>query len=217
MNIFNKKISASSIIMNVLQLCSIFFSAAGSSNTNKSPLPQRISSTQNTSEDSVNATLIYSASGIYSGNDATKDDTAETDERSSQAVKSKRGGKTFFKKKDKILKRNVGSIEAHGFISSFNELTSNNLPVITSARTTMPKSLNGKKYERDNHGINDDTNKLFDEQILCKKNAKCDPNKYSKQTFKYFLHNSHCGICEKREKCSYLSINIIIIDIRANT
>lgn len=162
------------------------FSAAGSSNANKSSLPQRVSSTQNTSEDSVNATWIYSASGIYSGNEAIKDDTAETDERSSQVVKSKRGGggKTFFnKKRDKILKRNVGSVEAHGFISSFNELTSNNLPVITSARTTMPKSLTGKKCERDNHGINDDTNELFEEKILSKKTAKCDPNKYSKQTF----------------------------------
>lgn len=148
---------------------------------------------QTTSDDSVNVTFINTPSKkCNTVNDSTlKDETAETDERSSHAVKSKRSSKTFFKKKDKVPKRSIANNEAHGFISSFNQLTSNNLPVITSATTTMLKNITSKKCERssggngngDNYGVIENTNDPTAEQILNKKAAKDELNKYRKHRF----------------------------------
>lgn len=215
----------------------LFFSATTSENFNRSPVPQRLFSMQNTSDDSVNVTLVSSptkkkrdltatatatpkassvipfvSAGAAIPNDAiTKDETVETDERSSntsQAIKSNsktRSSKSFFKRKDKTAKqRNSANntnknTEAHGFISSFNQITSNNLPVITSATTTMLRNAvsgggsgsgSNRKGER-NSGmdhyatefIDDFTNDYSMEQILNKKSAKDESNKYSKTHF----------------------------------
>lgn len=133
----------------------------------------------------------------------TKDETVEMDDRASitnQAIKPNsktRTSKSFFKRKDKSAKQRTSSNhshnsnEAHGFISSFNQITSNNLPVITSATTTMLRNVSGgvgggggggcsishKKTEI----IDDFTNDYSMEQILNKQIAKDEANnKYSK-------------------------------------
>lgn len=127
-------------------------------------------------------------------NNPNRDDTGETDERSSRtiaAISAKRSSKTFFKKKDKAPKRNITNNDAHGFISSFNQLTSNNLPVITSATTTMLKQVNSNKYECDNHEYTvEDSDELFAKQntiILNKKTAHDDQSKYSESEYTYIM------------------------------
>lgn len=163
---------------------------------------------RNTSDDSVNVTFINSAVKLRkeTPNDTiVKDDTnVETDERSnnSQAIKPKRSGKTFFKKKEKVPKRSIANNEAHGFISSFNQLTSNNLPVITSATTTMLQSVTNMKGERsgisasnsDNQCIIDDYNEITTDQILNKKAAKDELNKYSKIILRFNLFWNFFGL-----------------------
>lgn len=159
----------------------------------KSPLSQRLFSIQNTSDDSMN--MIFNNSSLHTRepiNNPNRDDTGETDERCAKSTK--RSSKTFFKKKDKALKRNITNNDAHGFISSFNQLTSNNLPVITSATTTMLKHVTSNKYERDNHECTvEDSDELLAEQnaiILNKKTAQDEQSKYSKCTI-------HIGLYEK--------------------
>lgn len=184
--------------------------SSSSSKANKSPLPQRLFCIQNTSDDSVNVTFNSPLNKSEATNDACRDDTGETDERSknSQAIAvtattaaaaaatvaataktTKRSSKTFFMKKDKAPKRNTtnNNNEAHGFISSFNQLTSNNLPVITSATTTMLKHITSNKCDkRDNHHecTIDDSDELSAKHnsaiILNKKCGKDDRSKYSK-------------------------------------
>lgn len=200
---------------------------------------------QNTSDDSVNVTFVsspttkkrdlpppatataaaskstpkipFASAGAAIPSDAiTKDETVETDERSSNASqaikpnsKATRSSKSFFKRKDKSAKqqqqqqRNSNANtstntnnESHGFISSFNQITSNNLPVITSATTTMLRnavsgggggSSANRKGERhsamDNFTtefIDDFTNDYAMEQILNRKCTKDESSKYSK-------------------------------------
>lgn len=164
----------------------------------RSVLPQKLFSRQNTSDDSVNVTISNSPS--IKKEPAIETCSGEADERlsqsqsQSQTVKPNRSSKTFFKKKDKVPKNN----EAHGFISSFNQLTSNNLPVITSATTTMIKHASNK-CERDNHAIVDDTvgHSVFENALgQSKANAKDDRSKYSKWSL-WFLLNVNF---EKRKK-----------------
>lgn len=154
---------------------------------------------QTTSDDSVNGGALSTAASHKAESliEACKEDAGETDDRSSnsQAVKSHRRSNNFFKKKDKVPKRNNANNEAHGFISSFNQLTSNNLPVITSATTAMLKHTKANnKCERDNHGATiDDTNELSatvqNAPIQCssKANAKDDRSKYSEYSLFVFL------------------------------
>lgn len=180
--------------------------ATGNDSLNRSPLPHRVFSMQNTSDDSVNVTFINTPTKKCDTiNDTAIIDAAETDERSNKcpAVKSKRSSKTFFKKKDKVSKRSIANNEAHGFISSFNQLTSNNLPMITSATTTMLKNVTSKKCERsgggggggsDNHGVIEDTNDPTAEQILNKKTAKDELNKYRKHVFSLFIFSVRFSI-----------------------
>lgn len=164
----------------------------------RSVLPQKLFSRQNTSEDSVNVTISNSPS--IKKEPAIETCSGEADERlcqsQSQTVKPNRSSKTFFKKKDKVPKNN----ESHGFISSFNQLTSNNLPVITSATTTMIKHANtSNKCECDNHAIVDDTvgHSVFENtRGQSKANAKDDRSKYSKWSL-WFLLNLNF---EKRKK-----------------
>lgn len=191
--------------------------AAASDNANRSPLPHRVFSMQNTSDDSVNVTFINTPSKkCNTVNDSTlKDETAETDERSSHAVKSKRSSKTFFKKKDKVPKRSIANNEAHGFISSFNQLTSNNLPVITSATTTMLKNITSKKCERssggngDNYGVIENTNDPTAEQILNKKAAKDELNKYRKHA----LYSTVFFMQLLDAPCERIEILTVIVDL----
>lgn len=165
--------------------------------------------------------LPRASAGAAIPNDAiTKDDTIETDERSSttsQAIQSNsktRSSKSFFKRKDKSSKqrsnanRNSNNTsncnEAHGFISSFNQIkssqiTANNLPVITSATTTAMLHRNNVAGGGGggNGNFNTNTNKITKitddfindysmEQILNKKIARDEPNKYSKRNFHLF-------------------------------
>lgn len=177
----------------------------------KSPVPQRLFSMQNTSDDSVNATLSNSplkkreptTTVMMATNDSIRDDT---DERSSNmqpatattvaataAKSTKRSSKTFFKRKDKSVPKRSSNHEVHGFISSFNQLTSNNnLPVITSATTTMlkQKHVTSNKCEHDNHGtIVDDSDDLSAEHNANKKFALDDRSKYSK-SFSFLLSST---------------------------
>lgn len=106
---------------------------------NKSPIPQRLFSRQNESDENVNGTfnsILIKSSGT--NDDRMKDSNCEIDEQysSEHAFSSKRKNKIFFKKKNKSTKRINDCNETHGFISSFNQLTSNYLPVITSTTTT---------------------------------------------------------------------------------
>lgn len=144
----------------------------------KSPLTsQRPISMQNiTSDDSVNVTSgnvtsatlppsppspsLAAATAVTEAqqrrehtNDLFQENAGEAVERSSysQAIATKpsttRNNKTsFFKKKEKLSKRS----NDHGFISSFNQLTSNNLPLITSAtrikHVTIPRNIYAPNY-----------------------------------------------------------------------
>ncbi|XP_055316211.1 dentin sialophosphoprotein [Sitodiplosis mosellana] len=182
------------------------FNVSTAGKANKSPLPQRLFSMQNTSDDSVNATLSNSPSNIRDPttttttmrtmttttttkmNDPSRDDTDERSSNSQAAIaaatvakSTKRSSKTFFKKKDKsVPKRSNANNESHGFISSFNQLTSNNLPVITSATTTMlkQKHVTSNKCERDNHGPIDEGDDISAEHNSNKKAAQDDRSKY---------------------------------------
>lgn len=163
--------------------------------------------------------IPFASAGAAIPSDAiTKDETVETDERSSNTSqankttsKATRSSKSFFKRKDKSAKQqqqqhqrnsnaNTSTYESHGFISSFNQITSNNLPVITSATTTMLRnavngsgagstSIGNKKGERNSamdtfttEFIDDFTNDYAMEQILNRKTAKDECSKYSKTT-----------------------------------
>lgn len=242
------------LIFFIFRLC-VFshYSATASDSFNRSPVPQRLFSI-NTPDESVNVTFVsspaqkkrdpaatavtatakstsripFASAGAAIPNDTiTKDETVETDERSSnasQAIKTNskatRSSKSFFKRKDKSAKQQRGSgantnktnnhknNESHGFISSFNQITSNNLPVISSATTTMLRnavsgggggggagSITNKKGERNSamdtfatEFIDDFTNDYSMEQILNKKHkAKDDFSKYSKHSQLPFL------------------------------
>lgn len=182
----------------------------------------------------VKASAIpYASAGAAIPNDGiTKDETLETDERSSntsQANKTNsktRSSKSFFKRKAKSVKQrnssNNNSNEAHGFISSFNQITSNNLPVITSATTTMLRNVvsgsgtsgGNKRSGADNFatGIIDDcTSDYSMEQILNKKIAKDELNKYSKRKetcYKCTLYSILIWMCQ-------LQVEVRLVLIRA--
>lgn len=168
---------------------------------------------QNTSDDSVNATLSNSPSNKRepTTTTATTNDRDDTDDRSSNSQvatatvavapattttatttkSTKLSSKTFFKKKDKsVPKRSNASNEVHGFISSFNQLTSNNLPVITSTMLKQ-KHVTSNKCERDNHGTTIvDSDDHSAEHNANKKStvAQDDRGKYSEcDIFPYFF------------------------------
>lgn len=67
---------------------------------------------------------------------------------------------TFFKRNDKVSKCcDANNANAHGFISSFNQLTSNNLPVIASTKPTTiqltPTNTNNKKHNNNYNNADD--------------------------------------------------------------
>lgn len=182
----------------------------------KTALPQRLFSMQNTSDDSVNGGAPSNAASNKAESliEVCKEDAGETDDRSSnsQAVKSHRRSNNFFKKKDKVPKRNNANNEAHGFISSFNQLTSNNLPVITTATTAMLKHTKANnKCERDNHAATIDDNSELSAagqnapiQCTSKANAKDDRSKYSEYSSFMFLTVSFCLIYIKWGKWDFV-------------
>lgn len=94
-------------------------------------------------------------SGASNENNTCKENIDETDECCSSQARSttttKRNSNKFFKKKDKVSSANN---EMHGFISSFNQLTSKNF---TSATKTMLKHVTSNKCERANHCTVDDS------------------------------------------------------------
>lgn len=111
----------------------------------KSTIPQRLYSRQNTSDDSVNVTfssVLINDDGI---DHIDGDDLSAIHTEFDSTMKS--SCKKFLKKKDKLgrsFTKNMAiaknsDLHSHGFISSFNQLTSNALPVIT---TTKLKNIN---------------------------------------------------------------------------
>lgn len=116
----------------------------GKSSVLKSPKSQRISTRPTTSDDNVNVTF-----GRVLVNDAMVDNNDVSDKSSESC--SKRSTKRTFKKKDKLASgsnSNAVTNDARGFISSFNHLTSNHLPVIT---TTKLKSAGDGDLNRPHH------------------------------------------------------------------
>ncbi|XP_031619449.1 uncharacterized protein LOC116338380 [Contarinia nasturtii] len=164
------------------------FNVSASGRVIKSPLTQKM--IFDTSDDNVTAANVPTSnrSGTSNENNQCKENIDETDECCSSQAKStmmtttttKRNSKPFFKKKDKVSNANN---EVHGFISSFNQLTSKNLPVITSATKTMAKHVTSNKCERGNHCTVDDTNDI---SVVSNKKATQDDNhsKY-KRTHRY--------------------------------
>lgn len=139
-----------------------------SKHTTTSLAPHRLYSRQNTSDDSVNVTFnsifvneTNDDGTTVIGTDIATSTTTNTNnnKNNKRLMKSQHssgsGGKTsFFKKSGKQTTSSVNSNvnnDAHGFITSFNQLTSNNLPVITSKTTTSMKyASNGGEIEKTN-------------------------------------------------------------------